>query len=145
MTVAWVAMRFRQHAYMAMLGGLFSTCGYAMWVATDSSFIKVRYAAVFLNCGSGYYGPLIMAWAMANAKNDKVRALTGAIVPGIGSIGSIISPWTYLASTIASGYKPGNSLNLSLSIVVVVGCLIWRLTLMRLNKRGAKDGFEYIY
>lgn len=145
--MAWVAMRYRQHAYVAMLGGLFSVIGYAMWVATDATFIKIRYSAIFLCQGSGYYGPLIMAWAMSNAKNDKSRALTGAAVSGLGSIGSVISPWTYLASTAASGYKPGNSLNLALSTAVVVGCFAWRMVLMRLNKRAAaKEGdFRYIY
>jgi len=86
-----------------------------------------------------------MAWSMSNAKNDKVRALTGAIVPGIGSIGSVISPWTYLASTAASGYRPGNSLNLSLSIAVVVGCFVWRMIQVRLNKRSGPGDFKYIY
>ena len=35
-------MRYKQHAFCAILGGLMSTVGYGIWTATDSTFVKTR-------------------------------------------------------------------------------------------------------
>lgn len=47
---------------------------------------------------SGFYGPLILAWALSNASTDSARALTGATVSGLGGIGSIVASWSYSSS-----------------------------------------------
>lgn len=40
--MAYTAMRFKQHALCAIIGGLMSTSGYGIWVATDSTYVKTR-------------------------------------------------------------------------------------------------------
>ncbi|KAF5373342.1 hypothetical protein D9615_007389 [Tricholomella constricta] len=83
----------------------------------------------------------VLAWGTDNAAPDTVRAVTTAIIPGVGAIGSIIAVWTYLPLD-APDYHNGNSLNLSTSCVICVLTLVGFVYLRRENDkrdRGQRD------
>jgi hypothetical protein len=51
-------MRYKKHAAAALVGALLTLAGYGTWLATDPTFIKTRYACLFLNTMGGSYGAL---------------------------------------------------------------------------------------
>ena len=95
MTAAYFSMKTKQHGIAAGFGAFLTVVGYAGWLATSSSDVKARYAFIFINASGGFYGPLVLAWALSNASTDSARALTGATVSGLGGIGSIVASWSY--------------------------------------------------
>ncbi|KAG6861464.1 hypothetical protein C0995_016555 [Termitomyces sp. Mi166 len=93
------------------------------------------YAACFLSLsGASPGGPLVLAWATDNASPDTVKAVTPAMVLGIGALGSVIAMWTYLP-TDAPDYHNGNSLNLSTSCGI---CVLVVLSYVYLRHENAK-------
>ncbi|KAK7469056.1 hypothetical protein VKT23_003549 [Stygiomarasmius scandens] len=97
---------------------------YSIWLATDPSSVKARYAACFLNMTGGFIGgPVALGWAASNASPDTVRAMVGAIVTGFGGIGSIAGVWAYVQTDAITGYHSGNAFNLSMSASLIVACL----------------------
>lgn len=51
-----------------------------------------RYAACFLSIAGGSpSGPMLVTWGADNAAPDTVKAVTTALIPGLGAIGSIIA------------------------------------------------------
>lgn len=143
MSAAYFSMKTKQHGIAAGFGALLTVTGYAGWLATSSTDIKARYAFIFLNSAGGFYGPLILAWALSNASTDSARALTGATVSGLGGIGSIAASWSYVPSDAKTGYRIGNSLNVSLGAVVVVGIICLRTYQARENKQRAMGKRDY--
>ncbi|KAM0790377.1 hypothetical protein ACM66B_003259 [Microbotryomycetes sp. NB124-2] len=145
---AFFAMKRGQHALVAVFAACLCLIGFLIWTITDpndGSLAKARYAGVFFTCMGSFYGPLVMAWAVSNAKSDKARALTSATVSGFGAIGSVISPWTYMPSTAKSGYRPGNVTNITLSCVVILLVVALRVQKMKYNKRSGDTGFKHVY
>lgn len=55
-TLIYLAMRYKMHAAAALVGVLLTIIGYGTWVATDATYIKTRYACLFLNTMGGCYG-----------------------------------------------------------------------------------------
>ncbi|KAG7094125.1 hypothetical protein E1B28_007737 [Marasmius oreades] len=103
--------------------------GYALAVGTKNP--HARYAACFLSItGGSNAGPMVLAWGTGNAAPDTVKAVTTAIIPGIGALGSVIAVWTYLPMD-APDYHKGNSLNLATSsfscVLVIIGVLYIQL------------------
>ncbi|KAG7094121.1 hypothetical protein E1B28_007733 [Marasmius oreades] len=89
--------------------------GYAIAIGTKEP--HARYAACFLSItGASNAGPMVLAWGTGNAAPDTVKAVTSALIPSIGALGSIIAVWTYVP-TDAPDYHNGNSLNLATSIL----------------------------
>ncbi|KAK4047455.1 hypothetical protein OIV83_005367 [Microbotryomycetes sp. JL201] len=145
---AFFAMKRGQHAFVTVFAACLCLIGFLIWTITDpndASMAKARYAGVFFTCTGSFYGPLVMAWAVSNAKSDQARALTSATVSGFGAIGSVISPWTYMPSTAKQGYKPGNLVNISLSCVVIVTVIALRAQKMWYNRNPGADGFKHVY
>ncbi|KAJ7063960.1 major facilitator superfamily domain-containing protein [Mycena amicta] len=152
-----LAMRYGKHGLAALIGALLTVVGYATWLATNSSFVKTRYACIFLNTMGGCYGPIILAWAVSNARGDSARALTGATVPGLGALGSIVGSWTYFPNDAKTGYHVGNTLNVSLASFVAVGISALWIFEFLMNQRsvsseekeegdghGHVEGFKYV-
>ncbi|KAJ6540018.1 major facilitator superfamily domain-containing protein [Mycena vulgaris] len=52
---------------------------------------------------------------------DSARALTAAVISGAGGIGSIVGSWSYFPTEAKTGYHIGNTLNVSLAVVVSAG------------------------
>ncbi|KIW43288.1 uncharacterized protein PV06_04406 [Exophiala oligosperma] len=79
----------------------------------------LRYMALFLGVGFGSTGvPLTLAWAGNNSPVPAVRAVSTAMVVGVGGLGSFISSWTYTNAQ-APLFIVGHSINLAFSIVAV--------------------------
>ncbi|KAJ7796213.1 major facilitator superfamily transporter [Mycena olivaceomarginata] len=141
-TLIYLAMRYKMHAAAALVGVLLTIIGYGTWVATDATYIKTRYACLFLNTMGGCYGPIVLAWTVSNARGDSTRALTGAMIPGAGAIGSIVASWSYFPTDARTGYHIGNTLNVSLAVVVAIGIAALWLFEFRYNKRKEAE-FKY--
>ncbi|KAJ7917548.1 MFS general substrate transporter [Mycena leptocephala] len=106
----YISLRIKQRAGPIFVSGVFMVLGYAIAVGTKNS--HARYAACFFSImGGSPIGPLELAWGTDNAAPDTIRAVTSAIIPGFGALGSVIAVWTYLP-TDAPNYHRGNSLNL---------------------------------
>ncbi|KAK8858803.1 hypothetical protein IAR55_003033 [Kwoniella newhampshirensis] len=127
----WLAGRYRRQGYGVIFGAMLCLIAYIILIATPHSgakYANVRFFALFIGTGGGYlYGPCILAWALSNASPDTMRSITGALVTGIGSFGSIAATWSYIATDAHTGYRIGNALNIAMGVTVVVVCsaLIW--------------------
>ncbi|KAG5725050.1 hypothetical protein E4T56_gene12406 [Termitomyces sp. T112] len=139
-TVCYFSYRIRQRAAVTLFCALLMVVGYAISIGTRNS--QARYATCFLSlAGASPGGPLVLAWATDNASPDTVRAVTTAMVPGLGALGSVIAVWTYLP-TDAPDYHNGNSLNLSTSCgicVLVALCYIYLRLENAKRDRGERD------
>ncbi|KAF8518498.1 MFS general substrate transporter [Hysterangium stoloniferum] len=120
--IAYVSYSLKQRGLLIVFSLLFAITGYSIFVGTDNS--HARYGACFLAVsGVACVGPLLLAWAADNAAPDTVRAVTTAMVPGVGALGAIISVWTYLPDD-APNYRRGNTVNLAASCLACVLTLI---------------------
>ncbi|KAK1765296.1 major facilitator superfamily domain-containing protein [Phialemonium atrogriseum] len=98
-----------------MLGSVvFSITGYFMLRFSED--VHTKYAAVFLSAigifaaSSGF-----LSWGINNTNNPAVAAVAGGYMVSIGSIGGVLSTWTYL-STDSPKFHIGHSINLSLQL-----------------------------
>jgi hypothetical protein len=89
------------------------------------------------------YGPCTLGWAMSNASPDTMRSLTGAIVTGIGSFGSIAATWSYIPSDAVNGYVIGNALNIAMGSCVLVVCSLLVFYQKKENKLREEGGRDY--
>ncbi|KAJ6540004.1 hypothetical protein DFH09DRAFT_1396618 [Mycena vulgaris] len=98
-------------------------------------YIQTRYTCLFLNTIGGCYGPIVLTWTMSNARCNSARALTAAVISGAGGLGSIVGSWSYFPIDAKTGYHIGNTLNVSLAVVVSAGiAALWLLEYMA-NRR----------
>ncbi|TFK53258.1 MFS general substrate transporter [Heliocybe sulcata] len=144
---AWVVLNtsysslIKRHGFPIFISVLLMVAGYAIFVGTHNS--HARYAACFLAIAGGSPTiPMFVAWGTDNAAPDTVRAVTTAIIPGIGALGSIIAVWTYLP-TDAPDYHMGNSLNLATSSAVCVLTLVGVLYIKWENHKRDRGGRDY--
>ncbi|KAJ7131183.1 major facilitator superfamily domain-containing protein [Mycena epipterygia] len=146
MALVYIGMHRRAHAPAALVGALFTIAGYGTWLATDTTYVKTRYTCLFLNTMGGCYGPIILAWTVSNARSDSARALTGAVISGAGGFGSIVASWSYFPTDAKTGYHIGNTLNLSLAVVVTVGIAsLWLFEFMANRQTSEEEEtFKYV-
>ncbi|KAH9204887.1 major facilitator superfamily domain-containing protein [Leptodontidium sp. 2 PMI_412] len=79
----------------------------------------LRYMALFLGVSLGTCGgPLCLAWATNNTPSAAVRAVTTALIVGMGTVGAFIASWTYTNKN-APLYITGHSINLGFSLVAI--------------------------
>ncbi|ESK95234.1 mfs transporter [Moniliophthora roreri MCA 2997] len=117
-------IKLRMHWPFSVTGGLMTIVGYSIWISTDSTAKQSRYAACFLNLTGGFInGPVVLGWAASNASPDTIRAMVGAVVSGLGGIGSIAGIWAYIQTDAPTGYHKGNSFNLAMASSLCVGAL----------------------
>ncbi|KAJ7580298.1 MFS general substrate transporter [Mycena floridula] len=139
-TNAYSSYKMRQRVTPIVLSVVLMVMGYAIAVGTKNA--HARYAACFLSyAGGSVTGPMLLAWGTDNAAPDTVRAVTTAIIPGVGALGSIIAVWTYLP-TDAPDYHKGNSLNLGTSSTVFVLTILGAIYIRWENAkrdRGERD------
>ncbi|KAJ7753116.1 MFS general substrate transporter [Mycena maculata] len=136
----YVSSRIRQRAGPIFFSAAFMVLGYAIAVGTRNP--HARYAACFFSImGGSQIGPLELAWGTDNAAPDTIRAVTSAIIPGFGALGSVIAVWTYLPAD-APNYHKGNSLNLgttsAICLFTVVGAIYIRWENDK-RRRGERD------
>ena len=139
----WGCIRFKVHWPFCLFGGCCTIVGYGIWLGTAASQKEARYAACFLNMMGGFInGPVVLGWAASNASPDTIRAMVGAVVTGFGGIGSIAGVWAYVQTDAASGYRAGNTFNLSCAASLCVGCvslMLWQRFENAKRARGERD------
>ncbi|GAA5884442.1 hypothetical protein JCM6882_005254 [Rhodosporidiobolus microsporus] len=109
--ISFFAWKTRKHGVFIAGSCVFSLIGYIMFLASDNP--NVLYGASFLTfTGALPCGPFFLAWATANSGSPTTRAVTAAIVPAWGSVGSMICTWLYLPKY-KPRYIPGNSFNVA--------------------------------
>lgn len=135
------SFRFRNRAGAVLASLLLMVIGYSISVATKEP--KARYAACFLMiAGGGSGGPMVLTWGTENAAPSTMRAMASALIPGIGSLGAIVSVWTYVPSD-GPNYLHGNGANLASSSL---GCLLVGFLFVYLRRenseraKGRRDG-----
>jgi len=123
------------------MSGILMVIGYAIFVGVRDA--HARYAACFLTiAGGSLVGPAFLTWGTDNAAPDTVRAVTTALIPGVGTMGAIIAVWTYLPFD-APNYHNGNSLNLATTSTICVVAFIGLVYTRRENRKRASGGRDY--
>ncbi|SGZ11916.1 BQ5605_C028g10466 [Microbotryum silenes-dioicae] len=113
--ISWLCQRTRKHGIWIAFTCCFSTIGYILFLTVHNN--KVLYFATFITySGAVPCGPVFLSWAVANASPETSRAITSALVPAVGTWGSIVATWAYLPKY-APRYKPGNSLNVAAAVM----------------------------
>ncbi|KAJ6498298.1 MFS general substrate transporter [Mycena vulgaris] len=137
---SYISFRMKQRVSPIFVSGAFMVLGYAIAVGTKNS--HARYAACFFSImGGSPIAPLELAWGTDNAAPDTIRAVTSAIIPGFGALGSVIAVWTYLP-TDAPNYHKGNSLNLGTTSAICLLTIVAGLYIRWENAkrdRGERD------
>ncbi|KAJ8516567.1 hypothetical protein ONZ45_g6109 [Pleurotus djamor] len=86
----YLGLRLRKRAILMLISMPLVVAGYAIAISTNNT--DARYAACFLIiAGAIPTGPLVFAWGVDNSAPETVRAVTTAMIPGIGAIGAIIA------------------------------------------------------
>ncbi|GAA6059458.1 hypothetical protein JCM10212_005397 [Sporobolomyces blumeae] len=117
--ISYSAWRFRVHGYLLSASTMISVVGYIIFLATHNP--KTLYGATFLTfSGALPNGPLCLSLATANAGTATEKSIAAAIVPSFGSLGSMASVWLYLPQYKASGYRPGNIVNVCAACMAVL-------------------------
>ncbi|PPQ78694.1 hypothetical protein CVT25_010715 [Psilocybe cyanescens] len=112
---AWSGYRIKQRCIPIIYSVLLMVIGYSIAISTKNS--HARYAACFLSVAGGSpSGPMYLTWATDNSAPDTMRAVTTAVIPGLGQLGSVIAVWTYLPAD-APDFHKGNTLNLVTSVL----------------------------
>lgn len=85
----------------------------------------------------------VFGWALSNASPATVRAMTASMIPAIGGLGSIASPWAYISTTAPGYYKEGNSTNIALQSLLLLLTLGLALFQYRENKKREAGERDY--
>jgi len=137
---SYFSLRIKKRAVPIIMSVSLMVIGYSISVGTKN--VHARYAACFLSVAGGApSGPMLLTWGTDNAAPVTVRAVTTALIPGVGAMGSVIAVWTYLPAD-APNFHQGNSLNLATSIVVcffVAGGAAYISWENRKRERGERD------
>ncbi|KAF8575941.1 MFS general substrate transporter [Ramaria rubella] len=138
---SYLSFRIKRRGLCIFISVLFSVIGHSVFVATENP--HARYGACFLVLvGGAPAGPMMVTWATDNASPETVRAVTAALIPGVGTIGAIIAVWTYLPED-APNYHRGNSLNVGACCVVVILILAGMWYINTENGKRARGGRDY--
>uniref|UniRef100_A0A8H8CIL2 Major facilitator superfamily (MFS) profile domain-containing protein n=1 Tax=Psilocybe cubensis TaxID=181762 RepID=A0A8H8CIL2_PSICU len=138
---AWFGYKIKQRCAPIILSVLLMVIGYSIAISTKNP--HARYAACFLSVAGGSpSGPMYLTWATDNSAPDTMRAVTTAVIPGFGQLGSVIAVWTYLP-TDAPDFHKGNTLNLITSVISCVITALGGVYILWENRkrdRGERDG-----
>ncbi|KDQ51940.1 hypothetical protein JAAARDRAFT_198604 [Jaapia argillacea MUCL 33604] len=145
--MAWVIInsyhsyRTKQRGIPILISVLLIVIAYAIFVGTKN--VHARYGACFLAISGGSPSvPMLLSWGTDNSAPDTIRAVTTAIIPGIGALGSVIAVWTYLPND-APNYHHGNSLNLATSSAVCVLTVVAMLYIRHENAKRDRGDRDY--
>ncbi|KAF9869578.1 major facilitator superfamily transporter [Colletotrichum karsti] len=139
--LAYVTMKTRKHGIAIAGCAVLNIIGYSIWLTSKN--VQARYAAIFINTAGGFgFGVLVISWTLANAAPDTVRNVANAAVSGLANIGSIAATWSYINTDAKTGYRIGNSLNVSTAasvIIVSLSLLAYQTWENRKRERGGRD------
>ncbi|KAI0834715.1 MFS general substrate transporter [Hypoxylon sp. FL0890] len=100
----------------------------------------LRYAAVYL-CAVGAFpgGPGFLSWGLNNASGPAVRAVSGAWIVTIGTMGGILAVWAYLPND-GPSFPIGHTINLVAQIFVLFLASFGIYYCVRENRIRARGG-----
>ncbi|TDZ10334.1 putative transporter [Colletotrichum sidae] len=134
-TVAYISDKTRQRGLYLAIFSLVAAVGFA--ILRFETAANVRYMAVFfVTAGAFPGGPGFISWAMNNSAGPSVRAVTGAYVVTIGTIGGIVATWTYTFKD-APRYLTGHTINLVGQILAVLLAIFGIVYCIHENKARA--------
>ncbi|KAF2401068.1 MFS general substrate transporter [Trichodelitschia bisporula] len=116
--VAWVSDRTRRRGVYLGAFACLSVMGFAILRSPVHSNIKYM-AVFFVAAGAFPGGPGFLSWGLNNAGGPAVRAVTGAYIVSVGTIGSVLATWTYIDKD-KPLYPKGHAINLGAQVIVVV-------------------------
>jgi hypothetical protein len=109
--------------------------GFALLATVES--VAVRYFAVSLFTAGGFCAsPLLLSWGVENVSGPSVKAIGSAYSVGIGSLGALISTWTYLPKD-GPKYQQGYYMNLGFGTLLYVTTTSLTLYLRLENRQKA--------
>jgi len=136
-SLSMLSDRLKNRGYILMALSPLVPIGFVI-LATVPHVAGVRYFAIFLSTSGAFtLSPVLLAWGVENSAGPAVRAITAAYLVGFGSIGAMISTWTYRAKD-APQYLAGHWTNFAFGALggLVIAALVW--SLKRENKARAE-------
>ena len=143
--ISYLSFRTQKRAIYIMISVPLAITGYIIFLATTTADPKARYAACFL-CFTGVVplGPFWLSWGLGSMPGRTSRAVLAALIPGLGTIGSVVSTWTY-TNDFAPNYRPGNALNLGTTSTVFLLALGTLLYVKRENRRHESGYYDHLF
>ncbi|KAK3072786.1 hypothetical protein LTR53_006202 [Teratosphaeriaceae sp. CCFEE 6253] len=140
-SIAFISDRTNLRGIYLATFPLLCVIGFSILRASDNANLK--YMAVFFSAAGAFPGgPGFLSWGLNNASGPAVRAVSGAYIVSIGSLGAIVATWTYLLSD-APDYPIGHTINLCAQICVSLLAtfgLVYCVMENRARARGKRDG-----
>ncbi|KAI0077646.1 MFS general substrate transporter [Panus rudis PR-1116 ss-1] len=139
---SYLSDRYRSRAIPVVIIGLLAVIGFSIFLGT--SHVHTAYGSLFLSV-TGVYAtaPLLSAW-MANNSEPYYRRATSVAVGFIATnAGGILSTWRYPTKE-GPRFKPATIMNLTFSIVIVVGSALNALYLHRRNRQKEEQREEIL-
>ncbi|KAJ6540047.1 hypothetical protein DFH09DRAFT_1283094 [Mycena vulgaris] len=90
---------------------------------------------IFVSEGVITIGVGVILFFLYPTISDSARALTATVIYGTGDIESIVGSWSYVPTDAKTGYHIGNTLNVSLAVVVSAGIAALLLFEYMANRR----------
>ncbi|KAI9244950.1 major facilitator superfamily domain-containing protein [Phascolomyces articulosus] len=120
-TASILSDRFKTRGiWLYAMSAPFMTIGFAVLIGVTDQ-MGPRYMAIFFATAGAFTGsPMFVGWLVENTAGPTVRAIASAFSISAGSIGALVSTWTYLPEQ-APDYLAGNIINLVCAILVFVG------------------------
>ncbi|EON67437.1 hypothetical protein W97_06691 [Coniosporium apollinis CBS 100218] len=138
--IAFISDKTRLRGVYLAGFSILTIIGFAILRTSGSANIK--YMAVFFSAiGAFPGGPGFLAWGLNNSAGPAVRAVTGAYIVSIGTLGAIVATWTYIV-TDAPLYHTGHSINIGAQaavFVLVCGGVAYIVYENKLRARGGRD------
>lgn len=138
--VAFVSDRTRQRGMWLALFAPIGIIGFAVLRADVSANIKYM-AVFFVTIGAFPGGPAFLSWGLNNSAGPAVRAVAGAYIPSVGTLGAVVATWTYLPRD-APRYPIGHSINLAAQALALflalfgIAYIVWE---NRQRAQGKRD------
>ena len=137
-SAAIISDRIRNRGKVLMFIAPLIPIGFALLATINITGVK--YFAIFLSTtGAFTMSPILVSWGSENSAGPAVRAITSAYLVGFGSIGALISTWTYLAKD-APRYVMGHWINFGFGVLACV--VIPTLVLVLTRENGARERGE---
>ncbi|KKF92557.1 putative transporter.16c [Ceratocystis platani] len=125
-TISYISWKINRRQILLILSCPLTMVGFAIFLGSTDH--QVLYVATFFVCSSTFaLGSLTNSTVSANVVTDTARAAAIGFNVMTGSIGGLISTWSYLQSDWPK-YTIGNGLNMavsSLAFIVTTLTLIW--------------------
>ncbi|KAK1751139.1 major facilitator superfamily domain-containing protein [Echria macrotheca] len=138
--IAYVSDKTKQRGIYLAIFSLIALSGFCVMRWSSDSW--TRYGGIFLiTVGAFPGGPGFLSWGINNSAGPAVRAVSTAYIVSLGTIGGIVSTWTYMP-TDAPKYPIGHTINIAGqagTFVLAVFGILYCYRENRLRAAGKRD------